>query len=136
MFWRLLVRWAITAVALVAAAFLVPGITVGENGVIAVLATAVILGFLNAIVRPILTLLSCGCIVATLGLFLFVINALMLWLASSIAQNWFGLSFVVSNFWAALFGSIIVSIVSYLLSLLLPDTDTEITVMQRQITRQ
>ncbi|MCC6626048.1 MAG: phage holin family protein [Chloroflexi bacterium] len=133
MFWKLLVRWGITAVALAVAAYTIPGITVGGNGLIAVLATAVILGFVNAIIRPVLMLLSCGCIVATLGLFMFVINALMLWLASSIAQNWFGLQFVVKDFWAALFGSIVISIVAFILSIFLPDTDDEIAGMRRSL---
>lgn len=133
MFWKLLVRWGITAVALAVAAYTIPGITVGGNGLTAVLATAVILGFVNAIIRPVLMLLSCGCIVATLGLFMLVINALMLWLASSIAQNWFGLQFVVKDFWAALFGSIVISIVAFILSIFLPDTDTEIAGMRRSL---
>lgn len=61
------------------------------------------------------------CIVATLGLFLFVINAITLWLSSWMAVNWFGVDFVVDGFWPALIGSIIVSIVSFLLNMLLVD---------------
>jgi putative membrane protein len=114
---RLIVSWLITAVALVAAAYLVPGITVtGNDGLIVVLAMAVILGLVNVLVKPVLSFLSCGLIVLTLGLFLVVINALSLWLASWIAQNVFNVGFVVNGFWPALLGSIVVSIVSFILS--------------------
>jgi putative membrane protein len=78
---------------------------------------ALILGFVNAILRPLLRLLSCGLIFLTLGVFLLVINAFTLWLASWMAVNWFDVGFVVDGFWGAFFGGIIVSIVSFLLSL-------------------
>jgi putative membrane protein len=130
MFVRLLIRWAITAAALAVTVWLLPGMHVEGSGVYAVLITAAVLGFVNAIIRPILTLLSCGCIVATLGLFLFVINALMLALSSWIAVNWFNAGFYIDNFWWALLGSIIVSIISWLLSLLLPDSEAELTVVR------
>ncbi len=114
---RLIVSWLITAVALVAAAYVVPGITVtGNDGLIVVLVMAVILGLVNVMVKPILSFLSCGLIVLTLGLFLVVINALSLWLSSWIAQNVFNIGFVVDGFWPALLGSIVVSIVSFILS--------------------
>jgi putative membrane protein len=116
---NILIHWLIVAVALIAAAYLVPGIRVEGNGIIAVLGMAVILGFINAIIRPILAFLSCGCIVVTLGLFMLVINALTLLLSSWIAVHWFGLGFHVDKFLPALIGSIVVSIISFLLSLLI-----------------
>lgn len=131
MFIRLLIRWGITAVALAVTAFILPGISVQGNGVFAVLVTAAVLGFVNAIIRPILTLLSCGCIVATLGLFMFIINAITLYLSAWVATNWFNAGFVIDGFWPALWGSIIVSIVAWGLSLVLPDTDAELTVLRR-----
>ena len=119
---RLLLRVVITAIALAVTVWLLPGIHVDpNNGTLAVVVTAVIFGLVNAFVRPILTLLSCGLIVVTLGLFLFVINAAMLALASWIAVNWFGIGFYIDNFWWALLGSIVVSIVSFVLSMFLPD---------------
>lgn len=122
---RLLLRWLITAVALVAATF-VPGITItDQNGWFAVLLMAAIFGLVNAFIRPLLTLLSCSLIVLTLGLFTLVINALCLWLSSWIAQHWFGAGFVVSGFWPALIGGVVVSIVSFLLSMFIPDEDTQ-----------
>jgi putative membrane protein len=119
---KLLIRWAVVAASLVVAAMLVPGISIqGNRAWLAVAVMAAILGLVNAFVRPILQFLSCGCIVATLGLFLFVVNALTLWLSSWMAVNWFGVDFVVDGFWPALFGSIVVSIVSFLLNMLLVD---------------
>jgi len=117
---RMISSWLITAAALVAAAYLVPGISVGGgDGLAVVLITAAILGLVNVLVKPLLSMLSCGLIVLTLGLFLVVINALSLWLASWVAQNWFNVGFVVDGFWPAVWGSIIVSIVSFFLSMVL-----------------
>jgi putative membrane protein len=116
----MILSWLITAAALVAAAYLVPGISVsGSEGLAAVLVMAAILGVVNVLVKPLLSFLSCGLIVLTMGLFLIVINALSLWLASWIAQNVFGIGFVVNGFWPAVWGSIVVSLVSFLLSTLL-----------------
>lgn len=115
----LIVRWIIVAVALILTAYLVPGIRVEGNGFVVVLGMAVILGFVNAFIKPLLTFLSCGFVILTLGLFLLVINALSFWLASWMAQNWFGLGFVVEGFLPAFLGSIVVSIISFVLSLLI-----------------
>jgi putative membrane protein len=68
-----------------------------------------------------LTLLSCPLVLLTLGVFMLVINAICFSLSSWIAQNWFGVGFVIDGFWPAFFGAIVVSIVSFLLSLFLPD---------------
>lgn len=81
-----------------------------------VLLVALVLGLVNAFIRPILAALSCGLIVLTLGLFMLVINTLMLWLASWIAGNWLGLGFEVDGFWSALLGSVIITIVSFIAS--------------------
>jgi putative membrane protein len=121
--WRyILIRWIISAVAVLATTWLIPGIEISGNGIVVALAVAFILGLLNAIVRPILILLSCGCIVATLGLFMLVINAFTLWLAGVISQ-WLGLGFSVDGFFPALFGSIVISIVTWLLSVFLIGED-------------
>jgi putative membrane protein len=122
---KLLIRWAITAFALFVAAWLVPGITVDSGGWVIYAAMAVILGLVNAVVRPILKLLTCPLVVLTLGLFTLVINALTLWLSSLIAVRWFNLDFHVETFWAALLGSVIVSIVSVVLSIFVKDDDEE-----------
>jgi len=118
---NILIRWLITALAVVAAVALVPGITVtGANGWLTVIVMAAVLGLINAIIRPILALLSCGCIVATLGLFMLVINTFTFWLASYVT-NLFNLGFSVENLWAAFLGALVVSIVSFLLSMVFVD---------------
>ena len=83
---KLLIRWAIIAAALFITSLIMPGITIDDStsAFVAVIVMAVVLGFANAFIRPILALLSCGCIVATMGLFMLVVNAVTLWLASYI----------------------------------------------------
>jgi putative membrane protein len=120
---RLLIRWAITAVALFVAATIVPGIEVEPGGWPVFAVMAIILALVNALVRPILALLSCPLILATFGLFTFVVNAVAFWIASGLAQRWFDVGFHVDGFLAALLGSIVVSIVSTILTVFLPDED-------------
>jgi putative membrane protein len=120
---KLILRWLIIALSLYVAAWIIPGITVEGNGWVAFSVMAVVLGLVNALIRPILKLLSCGFILITLGLFVFVINAATFMLSAQIAQNWFGVGFNVDGFGAALLGSIIVSIVSVVLSRFLIDED-------------
>jgi putative membrane protein len=118
---RLLIRWLIAALALVLAAWIVPGIEVENNAWWVFAVMAVVLGLVNALIRPVLTLLSCGLIILTLGLFSLVINGLTLWLSSSIAVNWFHVGFYVRGFWAAFWGALIVSIATVILSALFRD---------------
>jgi putative membrane protein len=119
---RFILRWLVTAAALVVAVWLVDGIRiVGTSAWLAVAVMALVLGLVNAIIRPILSFLSCGCLVLTLGLFTFVINAATLWFASWICVNVLGIGFYVDGLWSAFLGALIVSVVSLLLSLLLPD---------------
>jgi putative membrane protein len=126
MWWRLLIRWLITSIAVAAAVLMVPGIDVtGSNAFVTIIVMAAVLGFINAIIRPILQFLSCGCIIATLGLFMLVINAATLYLASWVSQNWFGIGFSVSGFWPAFWGGIVISVVSFLLSIFLPDPEDD-----------
>lgn len=115
---KFLVRWGITAAAVAVAAWIVPGITVGEpHRVWAVVLVALVLGLINAFIRPVIYALSCGLIVLTLGLFTLVINGLMLWLASWIMVNWVGLGFHADGFWSAVLGGIIISVVSIVVSI-------------------
>jgi putative membrane protein len=123
---KLLFRWAITALAIFIAAWLVPGIRVADGGGWVLYAVmAVILGLVNAIVRPFLKLLTCPLILLTLGLFVLVINGLTFWLASTIAVNWFNVGFYVDGFWSAFFGALIVSIVTVVLAGSSRDDDEE-----------
>jgi putative membrane protein len=113
----LLLRWGITAVAVAVAAWVVPGIHVyGPHRVWTVLVVALVLGLINAFIRPVLYGLSCGLIALTLGVFTLVINALMLWLASWITYDGIGLEFKVNGFWNAFAGALIVSLVSVVVS--------------------
>lgn len=119
---KIMIRWIIIVIALFAAEQIVPGIdVVGTEGWIAFSVMAVVLGLVNAIIRPILTLLSCGCIILTLGLFILVINALTLWFSSWIAVNLFNVGFYIDGFLSAFLGALIVSAVSFVLSLFLVD---------------
>jgi putative membrane protein len=117
---RVLLRFLINAAALWVAATFVSGIHAG--GATSVLAVAVVFGLVNAFVRPLLKLLSCPIIFLTLGLFTLVINALMLMLAAWVGRQ-LGIDFAVDGFWAAFLGALIVSIVSTVLSWLIPDPD-------------
>ena len=118
---QLLLRWAITALALFVAAWLVPGIRVAGQGWVVFSVMAVILGLVYAVIRPVLKLLSCPLIILTLGFFVLVINGITLWLASAIAVTWFHVGFYVDGFWAAFLGALIVSIVSVILTALLKE---------------
>lgn len=118
---KLVLRWVITSLALFVAALIVPGIRVEGNAWYVYAAMAVILGLVNAIVRPLLKFLTCPLILLTLGLFLLVINGLSLWLAAEIAQRWFNVGYYVDSFWAAFFGALIVSVVSVVLSVFIKD---------------
>lgn len=116
---KALVRLLVSAVALFAAVLLVPGVSF--DGTLPQLAgVALIFGVVNALIRPVLTILSCPLVLLTLGLFTLVINAAMLLLTASLAQR-FHLPFTVAGFWPALAGGIVVSVVSVLATLLLDD---------------
>jgi putative membrane protein len=117
------IRLLINAVALAAAERLIDGITyTGEW--IWLIAVALIFGLVNATIGPLLKLLTCPLIVLTLGLFTLVINGLMLQLTAYLA-GFFDLSFRVDSYWAAFLGALVISIVSFILSLLLGGLDSE-----------
>lgn len=116
---RTLLQIVATAFAVAVAAWLLPGIVVGGSSfgqkALTLLLVAVIIGLLNSFVRPVLKFLT-GCVIAiTLGLFVLVINAWILMLASWVS-GLAGIGFHVNGFWSALFGSIIISLVTLLLS--------------------
>lgn len=111
-------RWAITAAAVAVATWIVPGIQASPpHPVWSVLVVALVLGLINAFIRPVLYALSCGLIILTLGLFTLVLNGLMLWLASYITSDGIGLEFHVDGFWTAVLGALIISVVSVFVSL-------------------
>ncbi len=100
---KLIVRWLLLAAALLLVAHLYPGVTVSSFG--AAMVAALVLGLLNTLVRPLLVLLTLPVTLVTLGLFLFVINALMFWSAAGVLSG-----FNVTGFGAALIGSVIYSL--------------------------
>lgn len=118
---RFLIRLLINAAALWIATQIVPGVT-HTGPWTSLLLVALVFGVLNAVVRPILKLLTCPLIVLTLGLFTFVINALMLWLTSAVSES-FGLGFHVDGFGSAFLGALVVTVVSVLLSVFVSDKD-------------
>jgi putative membrane protein len=90
--------------------------------VLVVLGVALVFGLVNALIRPLLSLLTCPLIILTLGLFTLVINAAMLLLTSALSGA-VGLAFVVDGFWPAFWGALIVSIVSFVVTLLIREDD-------------
>lgn len=120
---KLLLRWAFTAIAIYAAVKLMPGLYF-QGPWWHLAAVALIFGLLNALVRPLLKALTCPLIVLTLGLFILVINTAMLWLTAETAE-FFGINFRVSDFWAAFWGALIISIISAVLNLLISDEKAE-----------
>jgi len=112
-----LIRLLINAVALYVTIQFIPGIYF-SGGIDTLLILAFIFGLVNAIIKPLFSFLTCGFYVITLGLFTFIANAAMLWLTGSIAQM-VGIDFSIENFWAAIIGALVISIVSFVLSLFL-----------------
>ncbi len=111
---KLVVRWLLGAVALMLVAYFVPGIVVGSF--YAALVAALILGLINALVRPFLLLLTLPINILTLGLFTLVINALMFLLASSIVKGFF-----VAGFWPAFWGALVMWLFSWVINSLLKE---------------
>ena len=109
---HLLLRLIINMIALFVVAYFVPGVQV--SGVFGAFIAAVILGIANAIIKPILIVLSLPLEILTLGLFTFIINAVLFWIVGHL-----GLGLVVHGFWPALWGSIILWLVSWFLSAIL-----------------
>ena len=108
----LLARWVVNAAALLLVAYLYPGVAVASF--FAAMIAALVLGLVNALVRPILVILTLPVTILTLGLFLFVINALLFWLVAEIVEG-----FRVTGFVAALVGSLLYSLITLVTSWLL-----------------
>ncbi|MFY7866336.1 phage holin family protein [Roseateles sp.] len=109
---KILVRWLLLAAALLLVAHLYPGVEV--KSFTSALIAALVLGLLNTLLRPILVLLTLPVTVLSLGLFLFVINALMFWAAAHLLSG-----FAVTGFWAALIGSLIYSLCGMLIDVVM-----------------
>jgi len=116
---RLLLRWLVNALGLYAASELVRGIDFGGDWRV-LLGVALVFGLVNALLRPLLNLLTCPLIILTLGLFTLVINAVLLLVSSTLSQA-LHLSYVVQDFWAAFWGALIISLISMAVSLAIRD---------------
>ena len=121
---KFVVRWLVSSAAIAIVAWLLPGIRAGTGttGAITVVVAAAVLGLLNTFVKPLLKLLSCPLILLTLGLFLFVINAALLMLTAKLSGA-LGYRLEVDGWGSAFLGSILISIVTWVLSLFAPDED-------------
>ncbi len=120
---KFLLRWFVASVALYVAVRLVPGITY-EGGWQTLAGMALIFGLVNAIVRPILALMSCPLIILTMGVFLLVLNGAMLLLASRLASI-LGVDFYVMGFGSAFLGALVVSVVSLLMNLFIGNDEED-----------
>jgi len=116
---RFILRWAINAIAIFLAVRFVPGISL-QSGWVSVLWLALILGLVNAFLRPLLKLLTCPLIIVTLGLFTLLINTFLFWLTGQIGQ-WIGIHLVINGFLPAFLGGLVVSVVSVIMTLILKD---------------
>ena len=116
---KFIIRWVINAVALFAAVWIVPGIDYLGDWV-GILWLALIIGLLNSLVRPLLKFLTCPLIILTLGLFTLVINTGMLLLTRTIGQS-LGIGLSVDSVWSALLGSLVMSLVSIVMSVIFRD---------------
>jgi putative membrane protein len=118
---KFMLRLAINAIALYLAVWLLPGLDL-TGGMVSLLWVALIFGLVNALLGPLLKFLSCGLMVLTLGLFTLVINTFLFWLTSVISQS-FGLGLIISDpvWWNAFLGALVVSVVSFIMSMILKD---------------
>jgi putative membrane protein len=119
-----LVRVAVNALAIMLAASILPGIAV--DGIVSALAAAVLLGLVNAFVRPVLLILTLPITLLTLGLFLFVLNGLCFWLVASVVKG-----FHVAGFGSAMLGALVVSAVSWILTALVSDSGKVVVITRR-----
>ena len=108
---RILLVWLVNTVALIAVAYLMPSIAVSSFW--SALIAALVLGLVNAIIRPVLIMLTLPVTILSLGIFILVINGLLFWLVGAVLEG-----FVVQGFWAGFLGAILFSIVSWVLSAL------------------
>lgn len=127
---RLLLRWLISSLGIFVAIWIVPGINFsGPGWHIGVV--ALVFGLLNALLRPLLYLLTCPLVILTLGLFGLVINAVLLGLTSALADQ-LNIAFHIDGFWDAFWGGLVISIVTTLLSLLAGDTNVRVVTVRRE----
>lgn len=127
---RLILRWLISSLAIFVAIWIVPGIHFsGPGWHIGII--ALLFGLLNALLRPLLYLLTCPLVILTLGLFGLVINAILLGLTSALADQ-LNIAFHIDSFWDAFWGGLVISFVTTVLSLLAGDTNVRVVTIRRE----
>jgi putative membrane protein len=114
-----LIRWFVTTLSVLGATWLIPGLSCDSNG--ALLGAALLLGIINALVRPVLLLLSLPFIIVTMGFFILVINALLILFVSKVIPG-----FHVAGFWTALFAGIVIGLISWILSSFFRSSDGKV----------
>jgi putative membrane protein len=119
-----LIRLLANTLAILAAAYMLPGIDV--SGGLSLLAAALVLALINAFVRPVLLFLTLPFTLVTLGLFIFLLNAFCLWLTSQLVKG-----FEVHGFWTAVLGALIISVVSWAVTALLSDRGQVVVITRR-----
>jgi putative membrane protein len=124
-----LVRALVNALAIFFAAAVVPGVEI--SGLLAALGAGLVFGLINAVVRPILLILTLPLTLLTLGLFLFVLNGFCFWLTSVLVKG-----FEVHGFWAAVFGALLVSLASWLVTAFLSDRGKVVVITRREGLRE
>ena len=118
---KILVRWITASAALFAAAYLVPGIRVEEPSAWTIyVVMALVLGLVNAFLRPLLKVLSCPLIILTLGFFVLIVNGISFLIAARIAEA-MGIGFYVDGYWPAFLGALIVSVITVFFNLFIKD---------------
>jgi putative membrane protein len=120
----LLIRWLINTLAIYVAVQVVPGVHYA-GGPVGFLMVALLFGLVNATVRPLLALLTCPLVLLTLGLFLFVINAMMLLLTGWLSRQ-FDLGFRVDGFWPAFWAGLLIGLVSLFLSIAVGEKEVKV----------
>ncbi len=114
----LLIRWGVIAVAVWLTAWIMPGMTI-IGGITGILLVSLVFGLINAIIKPIVKLLTCPLVILTLGLFTLVINTLMLMLTARIVPQYLQ----IDGFFTAFFASIVISIVTVVIGFIISDSD-------------
>lgn len=108
---KIIIRWLVSAISLIIVAYFVPGISFSSFWI--VLLTALVLGIINAVIRPIILILTLPINILTLGLFTFIINALMFWLVYLMVPG-----FSIANFSIAIWGALIYAIINWAINLI------------------
>jgi putative membrane protein len=120
-----ILRVLVNILAIVLAASVVPGIRL--DGVLAAIAAGLLLGVVNAFVRPVLLILTLPITLVTLGLFLLVLNGLCLWLVAAVVKG-----FHVAGFWSAVLGALVVSVVSWIVTVLVSDSGRVVVITRHR----